>query len=108
LNALSPDVRLLQTLPLLITDEKFTYLLAAGKLARTSLARLGREGLASYIEEKIERSYIYSLRIRPEHGVSTFTIMLEGHHDEGGDPFRVEATLHYDPDAGHLRLVTMM
>ena len=91
-----------------MADEKYDYLINKGKLSRTSLARLGKAGLEELILSKVEQSYIYQLRVRPSCGVSTFTIMLEGEHDEGGEPFRIEASLHYIPEERALRVVTMM
>lgn len=108
LNALSNHVLPLESLRVWMTDEKYNYLITNGKLARTSLAKLGKDGLEELISSKIQQSYIYQLRVRPSHQVSTFTIMLEGHHDGGKKPFRIEASLHYCPEDQTLRVVTMM
>jgi hypothetical protein len=107
LNALSHAVIPLDGLRVFIEDAKYEYLVN-NKLKRTSLMSLGKEGLEKLIEEKIRQSYIYQLRIRPTHQVSTFTIMLEAEHDNRGYPFRIEVSLEYAPENGILRVVTMM
>ena len=106
LNALSSVVLPVKAFRVFIEDPKYVYLIE-NKLSRTSLIPLGKSGLERLIELKIEQSYMYQLRVRPNYQVNSFTVMLEATHDNGGAPFRIHVALEYSPERGTLKVLTM-
>ncbi|MCF5224043.1 hypothetical protein [Pseudomonas syringae] len=106
LNAISSVVSPLADMDIKIEDEKYEYLIKAGKLIKGDLVELDRDQLAGLIRSKIEASYIYNLRYLKDHDAKIFNVVIEVPRSGSGRIARMNVALEYKPDDHLLRMIT--
>ncbi|KAA1189261.1 hypothetical protein F0M18_16450 [Pseudohalioglobus sediminis] len=109
LNAVSENVLPIDDFSILLSDDKFNYLMREkrGKLEKAGIASVTRNGLSQLIQEKINGSYIYNMTHLADHDVTKFNVIIELPRTDGGHPTRMLASLEYQPNQKQLRVITL-
>lgn len=109
LNALSDNVLDLETLNLIIKEDKLEYLRRekSGSMEMAGLDKLTADELSVIIKKKLQDNYLFNLSFNPAHEIMKFNILVEVPRFDQNKPIKLIVALEYAPRTESLRLITM-
>lgn len=108
LAAVHEDPGDLGSLPIVVAEDKYRYLLREKSHALEGLGTVDEDPLelTLLIRRKLAANYVYNLRYRPDHNVSLFNLVLEVASEATGR-YRAVASIEYSGRDKGVRLVTL-